>query len=351
MPALFGVVMAALVPGISYYGALAATSAALGIAVGTITGNRWPAWYVVALTAGALPGTVLWSIGGRAHVSALGVGGSFVGVVFFAMATLTALPLLAMTSSQDEGAWLGGRESVRVGSRLRALVAPASMITATLVLTMAGLVVDRFDEAHPETAFLMYVPDANTDAALWASVEDDPHDWAASYVPDTRRDDPITVPLPSRVNIVRTGAAEPIPVAEPDLTLLDSHTEDGFTIVRLRARSHRDAYALSVHADRPVREATLRVAGHPPVHLPALDPNAGGSSAWPWEVQFFDPPADGIEITLRLRGTRAPRIGITDWTNGLDGLPGYTGRPPNVDMAPAGPPTDSVVVTRVYQPQ
>ena len=62
------------------------------------------------------------------------------------------------------------------------------------------------------------------------------------------------------------------------------------------------------------------------------------------------PPAGGVELTLRVQGTARPRIGVTDWSNGLGELPGYTPRPPGVDMPPAGPPTDTVVTTRIHQP-
>ena len=96
--------------------------------------------------------------------------------------------------------------------------------------------------------------------------------------------------------------------------------------------------------------ATIDVPGHPALDLPHMNPEHADTSAWPWQVQFYDPPPEGIEVTLRIPGTEAPRIGLTDMTNGLDGLPGYTPRPAGVSMPPAGPPTDSVVITRVVQP-
>jgi hypothetical protein len=337
-PALFGLAMAALVPGMSYYGALTAFAAALGGIAGVLTHRRWPVWHVVALTAGALPGAVLWSIGGRSLLSVLGIGLGSAGVFFFAMATLTALPLLAIALPAGHA------------RRWPSVAVPAALVTLTLALTWTGMAVDRFDEDHPEPAYLMYVQDADTGTALWGSVDDSPHEWAARYVPDARTDNPVTAPLPSATTLARTGPAEATTLAGPEITVLDSRTKAGTTVLRLRATSHRDAYAIGVYVDRPVSAATLDVAGHPAVELPAPAPGSGDATAWPWELQFYDPPADGVELTLRIPGTRQPRIGITDWTNGLDGLPGYTERPPAVGMPPAGPPTDSVVVTRVYRP-
>ena len=337
-PALFGVAMAALVPGMSYYGALTALAAALGAIAGVLMYERRPVWHAVALSVGALPGAVLWSIGGRALLSVLGIGFGFVGVFFLTMGALTALPLVAIALPAGPGA------------RRMAVAVPVALLAATLGLTGIGLAVDRFDEDHPSSAYLMYVHDADAGTALWGSVDDSPHPWAARYVPDTSTVDPMTAPLPSGTTLARTGPAETTPLTAPEVTVLDAHTESDTTILRLRAESQRDAYALGVYLDRPVSAATVAVAGQPAIELPTLTSQPDDASAWPWEVQFYDPPADGIELTLRVPGTERPRIGVSDWTNGLSGLPGYTERPDDVTMPPAGPPTDSVVVTRVYQP-
>jgi hypothetical protein len=337
-PAVFGIAMSVLVPGMSYYGALSALAAALGGIAGVLTHRRWPLWHAIALTAGALPGAVLLSIGGRALVSVVGIGMGFAGVFFFAMAALTALPLLAAITADARR------------SRLPAIAITAGLLVLTVGLAGVGLIVDRFDTDHPAPAHLLYVHDADTGTAHWGSVDGDPHPWLARYVPDDRTDDPVTVPLPGRTDLARTGPAETAPLPRPELTVLDARTDGDSTVLRLRVASQRDAYALGVYVDRPVSSATMRVAGHPEITLPELTPVPGDDTAWPWQVQFYDPPADGMELTLRVPGRDRPRIGMSDWTNGLDGLPGYTVRPAGVSIAPAGPPSDGVIVTRVVRP-
>ena len=337
-PAVFGIAMAALVPGMSYYGALTALAAALGGIAGVLTYGRRPMWHVIALTAGALPGAVLLSIGGRALLSVLGVGLGFAGVFFFTMAALTALPLVAIVLPADRG------------PRLAAVAVPLGLIALTFGMAGIGLTVDRFDEDHPVAAYLMYVQDADTGTAMWATVDDSPHEWAARYVPDPRSEDPPTVPLPNNTTLARTGPAETTDLAAPEVAVLNTRIEGDTTVLRLRASSPRDAYALGVYVDRPVSAATIDVPGHPALDLPHMNPEPADASAWPWQVQFYDPPPEGIEVTLRIPGTEPPRIGLTDMTNGLDGLPGYTPRPAGVSMPPAGPPTDSVVITRVVHP-
>ena len=332
--AMFGVAMAALVPGMSYYGALTALLAALGGIASIVTRERWPVWSVIALTVGVLPGAVLLSIGGRALLSVLGIGLGSVGVFFFTMGALTTLPLLAIALPAGPG------------RRRLAIAVPAALLVLTLGLTGIGLAVDRFDDDHPSSAYLMYVHDVDTGTARWGTVDDSPHPWAARYVPDA---DSIAAPLPGDTTLVRTGPAAAARLPAPEIAVLDSRTEDDTTVLRLRAASQRDAYALGVYVDRPVRGAMVEAAGQAAIDLPALGPQPDDVNPWPWQMQFFDPPEGGIELTLRVAGAQPPRIGLTDWTNGLDGLPGYTPRPPGVAMPPAGPPTDSVIVTRVYQ--
>jgi hypothetical protein len=337
-PAVFGIAMAMLVPGMSYYGALAALAAAIGGIAGVLTRERQPIWHAVAVTAGALPGAVLLSIGGRALVSVLGIGMGAAGVFYFALAGLTALPLLALVLPTTRG------------RRLPAVAIMAGLAALTVGLTGAGLAVDRFDADHPAPAYLMYVNDADAGTTVWGSVDADPPAWAARYVPDARTGRPFTAPLPGGTDLARTGPAEPAPLPAPELTVLDRRTEGDATVLRVRVRSHRDAYAVGVYVDRPVRAATIDVVGHGQLTLPEITPDRDDDTPWPWQVQFYDPPADGIELTLRIPGSQPPRIGLSDWTNGLDGLPGYTPRPTGVSMPPAGPPTDSVIVTRVVRP-
>jgi hypothetical protein len=50
-------------------------------------------------------------------------------------------------------------------------------------------------------------------------------------------------------------------------------------------------------------------------------------------VVFHAPPAGGLDVTLEL-GTTAPvTLRVLDGSDGLDGLPGFTPRPPGVGIA------------------
>ena len=160
-----------------------------------------------------------------------------------------------------------------------------------------GLAVDRFDEDHPVAAHLIYVHDADTGTAMWATVDDSPHQWAARYVPDQRSDGPLTVPMPNNTTLARTGPAETTDRAVPEVAVLNTRIEGGTTVLRLRASSSRDAYALGIYVDRPVSAATIDVPGHPALDLPHMNPEPADASPG---------PGKSSSTILRLRASRSP---------------------------------------------
>jgi hypothetical protein len=50
-------------------------------------------------------------------------------------------------------------------------------------------------------------------------------------------------------------------------------------------------------------------------------------------ITYAGPPPGGIEALLTITGGAAPQLRVTDGSDGLDGLPGYTPRPPGVQAA------------------
>lgn len=130
-PAVLGVVTAWLLPATSYYGSLSAAAAGIGALIALLIRDRRPGWSVVALTAGAVPGTVLLVMGGIALVGVLGIALGAAGVFFFVLAGLLILPLI---------------ELVLPAARRPSLLVVAGAAVMTMLLTGVGLAVDRFDE-------------------------------------------------------------------------------------------------------------------------------------------------------------------------------------------------------------
>jgi hypothetical protein len=178
----------------------------------------------------------------------------------------------------------------------------------------------------------MYVLDADSGTALWASEGEPPDAWTARYVTD-RGAEAMEMPLPYRTDPKWSGRAQAIQLEAPELTVLGSRSDGDVTILELRLRSQRGADVLTLHADRPVQNATVAADGHPPVVSSPSYPKEAETEEWPYELRFYDPPSEGVRVTLRLPSEETPRVGLSDYTVGLEEIPGFYEPPPDMDRS------------------
>jgi hypothetical protein len=361
-PAVSCVGTAWLLPAASYSDALSVVAAAGGGALALVVGERRPGWRAAALTAGVIPGVVLYVLAGRALLGVLGIDAAALGVFQFVFAGLVALPLgeLALPLEQAGSArpvarrraapvpFARRRAALVPVARRRAALVPVTTAVLTVALTCAGLAVDRFDEDHPQQSHLMYVLDAGASTAMWASEDHNPHAWVARYAGEPNGDMP-PGPLPYATRPRWTGTADVLPLDAPQFSLLDSRTDGDAIVMELQVASSRDAEEITLHVDRPVEAVTIAANGHAPVTSTPSYPDDAGSREWPYELRFYDPPRDGIRVTLRLQGTKRPRISLSDYTVGLEQIPGFTPRPPHLDRSPDHS-SDLLVVRRTHEP-
>jgi hypothetical protein len=344
-PASLGVAMALLAPGLSYYGSISTAGAACGGLIALMIDERRAAWRVGALTAGAAPGVVILIVGATGTLAVMGIPMGAVGVFFFALAGLLVLPLVDLAMPQDptEAPELArGRRTFRQW----AILLPIAIVIVA-GLTGAGLAVDRFAPNRPAPAHLMYVLDADSGAAHWASVDGAPHEWTAQHLAD-RGAEAMEIPLPYGTEPKWSGPAEAVGLPAPKLAVLDSRTDGKVAVLEIRLSSSRDADVLALHADRPVRNVTIAADRHPPVKSRPSYTEDAGAEEWPYELRFYDPPSEGVRVTLRLDGGQPLRVGLSDYTVGLEGIPGFTEPPPDVDRSTSHS-SDLVVVGRTHQ--
>jgi hypothetical protein len=342
-PAVLGIAGAWLVPAMSYYGALPAAAAAAGM-LGALLMDERPAWRAVALTAGALPGAVLLVLGGETLLGILGIAGGAVGVFFFALAGLLMLPLVELALPVAAGS-VARRRGAPLPVGRRGALLPVAAAGLAMALTAAGLAVDRFDGDHPQQSHLLYLLDAGGGSAMWASRDSDPHGWVAQHAPDA--DGRTALPLPYGTTARWTGPAEPLPLDAPHLRVRDVRSDGGGIVVDLHVASRRDAGVLTLHTDRRVEDVTITAGGRPPVTATPAHPDGGDRREWPYELRFYDPPPDGVGVRLRMRGQQPPRIVLSDYTVGLEQVPGLTPRPGDLDRS-LDHSSDLVVVGRAH---
>jgi hypothetical protein len=342
-PAVLGAVTVWLAPGLSYYGSLPVAAAASGGLVALRIDEKRAAWRVVALTAGAAPGVLILSVGAMAILAVMGIPMGAAAVFIFVLAGLLVLPLLELTmpTYPTEAPEVARR---RLNVRRWAILLP---LTIMLVagLSGAGLAVDRFDEDRPAPTHLMYVLDTDTGTALWASEDDAPHEWTARYLAD--RGAEAEIPLPYRTEPKWSEPAEAVALKAPELTVLGSRTNGDVTVLDLRLSPQRDADVLALHADRPVEAATIAADDHPPVTSTPSYPEDARSGEWPYELRFYDPPPEGIRVTLRFSSGQPLRVALSDYTVGLEEIPGFTERPHDVDRSTFHS-SDLVIVGRTH---
>lgn len=331
-PAGLGVPAAAWASGLSYYGGIGAAAAAAGGIGAVLVGPSRPGRQAAVLTLGAAPGVVLLVLGGTGLLGILGLAGGAAAMTFFVLAGLLTLPL---------------GELVLPARRPGRLLLPGSALALTAALTGAGLATDRVDADHPELTNLSYVLDAGAGTAGWASGDAHPHPWTAAFVPDRGEGNPAGLPLPYGAIPRWTGPAPMVALPPPRLAVLGARVDGPGTVLDLEVASARDADVVVLHTDRPVEHATITIAG-----LPAITstPTGGAdpSSRWPFELRIYDPPADGLRVTLRVPGAEAPRIAVSDYTVGLQRIPGFVPRPEWLARSPAHD-SDLLVVGRIHE--
>ncbi|MFI5832207.1 M28 family peptidase [Micromonospora sp. NPDC051300] len=318
--ALFGVLLAVLVPGGAYLTTLPALAGAVAglTALATRLDGPWP---VVAVTlAGAvavvvlLPPVVLL-------FPALGMG---MGAVAALVAVLVGLALLPVVDLLHPRA--GGQRGLLAlrARRLGALPAGAAFVAAA-VLAGVGLAVDRFDADHPVPTHLMYALDAGTKKAAWLSHEDKPQPWTDRYVDRTIS---VADDFPGLGDDeLRAGPAAAAPLPAPKVETLDDSRNGGQRVLRLRVTPQRQVRLLTLHVD--TRTATVRAASAAGRNVPLK----ARDGRWGFGIVFHAPPPEGVEVTLTLvpRGETVS-VRAMDASDGLSGLPGFRPRPANVGV-------------------
>ncbi|PTA43065.1 M28 family peptidase [Micromonospora sp. RP3T] len=318
--ALFGVLLAVLVPGGAYLTTLPALAGAVAglAALATRLDGPWP---VVAVTlAGAvavlvlLPPVVLL-------FPALGMG---MGAVAALVAVLLGLALLPVVDLLHPRA--GGQRGLLAlrARRLGALPAGAAFVAA-VTLAGVGLAVDRFDAAHPVPTHLMYALDAGSKKAAWLSHEDIPQPWTDRYVDRTIS---VADDFPGLGDgELRAGPAPAASLPAPKLETLADDRNGDQRVLRVRVTPQRTVRLLTLHVD--TRTATVRsasVAGRD-VPVKARD------GRWGFGIVFHAPPPEGVEVTLTLTtSTDTVNLRAMDASDGLSALPGFRQRPATVGV-------------------
>lgn len=306
--AVLGVLTAVLVPGMSFLFALPALGLGAGALAATAVGG---AARPVMLAISAVPLVVLVA---PFVLGLFDAGGISAAALPAGVAVLLGAPLAVVVAGL----------SVRWPATLVPLV-------AAVVLAGAGLLVDRPDAAHPQQADLAYLLDADTGTAHWISRNLAPAPWTAAFVPAGPEDPGPGLPW-AGTDPVRFGPATVLALPAPIVT--SQPRTDG--AVEVTITSPRGARTVGVLSDVGIASVDVTLAGQAPVML-SLD-------GQPADLRIGDVPAGGVRLLLRPVATGPVRLAVHDETVGLEMVPGYVPRPPELSRSSRFD-GDSVVVT------
>lgn len=301
--AVLGVVLAAATPGGSYLTTLPALAGALAGLAGLARSPRAddrPLGLLPATLAAAVAVLVLAPIV-LLFFPALGLATGAAPALFAVLLGLALLPVL---------------DHAVPSSRRAALPALGAFVVAVACVGV-GLVVDRFDDAHPEPTQLMYALDADTRTAWWASQEATPSAWTSRYVgahEDLSRSFAMLPPG------VWTGAATAADLPAPRVTVVTDRTAGGQRTLTVRIEPQREVRLVDLSAGGIVRAV-----------VEGRDVPVGADGAF--HATLHAPGDDGVELQVTVAAGAEVQLRVADGSDGLGGLPGFVARPSGVGIA------------------
>jgi hypothetical protein len=220
-------------------------------------------------------------------------------------------------------------------------------IAATIVafaLLAAGTVRQRFDADHPRPDQIRYELDANRGDARWVTSDDRLDEWTSQFIPVmTRREQDVKRSYPNGPATF-VAPASVLPLATPELTVLEDISLPDVRLLRLRLVSRRAAPMMEVRieAKAPIRRVSV---GGQVLDFEGYEPATRGVVSF----NFAAPPRDGLDLVVRIATPAAVRIGVTDLSSGVPEIPGWrTPQRPSTTMPAPGGTADGIIVRRIF---
>ncbi|MEV6490636.1 M20/M25/M40 family metallo-hydrolase [Actinoplanes sp. NPDC051633] len=332
--AVLGLVLAWFAPGGSYLAALPALAGAVFGRLAIALRGGWGSVLAIALGGAAsmivlLPLVVMF-------FPALGMQLAGAGALLVTLLGLALLPAIDLLHPEAGGQ----RAMAALRARRLGLLPTLLALAAVIGCTANGLRVDRFDEAHPVPTNLMYALDANTGQARWLSGESEPGEWTSQFV--SGGEAPVTAAFPAfGADEFHSGPAAAIDFPAPLLTRISDTRGRADRILRLRLRPQRPVrfVALHVAADAGVTAASAGGRSIP------VDREAG--DGWGFGFVFHAPPAEGVEVILRVGNQGRIRYRAMDVSDGVSFVPGFRIRPADVGVM-GSHSSDQLAIARTY---
>jgi hypothetical protein len=319
---------AAFVPGAAYLFSWIPLVGSVLLAAVIRWGGEEPTWRYLALSAAALPAIALlvplvdlFFILGLAFAS---------GPMFMAALLLvTALPVMDLLALR------------------RAWLVPVAAAVVGLALITAGLSIDTFDDEYPRQTRLVYALDTDREQAWWLSADPDPAPWTGRYVDTERVQDDDRFPDSPSLSLASSYYSGPASVAriEPPHVMVRRSERDGDTRKLQLRITPAEASRLALYAD--TRSHTVTAATVDGINVEEVPGQREDTDPSKWGFVFHGVPAEGIDVTLEVRGEGALPLRVIGYRDGLPQVPELTPLPHNLTWS--GTSSNLSMVAKSYR--
>jgi hypothetical protein len=220
-------------------------------------------------------------------------------------------------------------------------IVPVSTIFVSLGLMVALNLFASFDERHPKMNSIFYYMNGDSGSATWASVDEKPDEWTSQFLSSTAE----VGTLPGMFSKTYAGsflkAQAPVaPLAVPEVRVVDDQRDSNeVRTLRLHISSPRQAQVMSLYMDSSPEILASSLNGK----------EIAGPPTQQWIMRYYGLPADGIEVSWKVKSSEPLHLRMVDQSYGLPSLPGNTYQPRPSYMIPFPAPTsDSTMVSKSF---
>ncbi len=292
------------VPGASYLLTWPLLGSLLAVVMFRSTGEEESAGMeeVAALIVGALPCVLLFAPTVQQLFVTLGLShlGTHAMCVFLTLALWALIPQIELMTRPQR--WL----------------LPAAACGLGIALFIGGMITTRYSAEHPKTDGIVYGRNADTGRAVWFSAGSKPDEWTKQFLSDQPVREALEEFIPGGAGtLFLKNDAIDVPLAGADTLLGDEKKEgEGRTLTLLVMSPRKAAWITMFVSGAEVLEASVN--GKP---IPK-DPDARRLPEQGWRLRYSNPPDQGIELVLKVRGTQPVKVRVVDGSPGLPAVPG-----------------------------
>jgi peptidase M28-like protein len=220
---------------------------------------------------------------------------------------------------------------------------PIVALAVALVLSIMAAKTTRYSGAHPKPSLLSYALDADTGKALWTSSTNRLDSWTAAYLGSSPARGKLLDFVPDWYpGDFLLHEAPAIALAPPLAELLLDHTEGATRTLLLHISTPR--HARTLHFGLTATELSgASLNGHDlgkPSEARRRQPGR-------WGFEYANPPAEGLDVEIRVPASGPLTIVLVDRSSGLPTIPGAN-FPPRPDDSMAIHFGDQTMVRRSF---